>query len=277
MASAARNVSDAEQPQGMWSNDPRGESFVDSFGFYEPEIEAKMKSLDPDQQQSGVAVAPSGLFGVGMATDDFDFETPELLDLKPIYALGTDHLFPDKEDEEEKIRRAEEEAAKKLQEEEAETSKPKELSEEEKKKAAQEEEQRKELAAMGFGNFDYDEHYGMMGSNGEDDAGKQQEEDEESEAPFMHKSGSRVFNEEVDTLPPSARSEMELEKEKQRHLGLQQSLVKTANAIEEKKHEKHVYGALQKPEMGFKESASHRMVHQGQNMEFLFPDQHVGK
>ena len=35
-------------------------------------------------------------------TDDFDFETPELLDLKPIYALGTETLFPDKEDEEER-------------------------------------------------------------------------------------------------------------------------------------------------------------------------------
>ena len=129
---------------------------------------------------------------------------------------------------------------------------------------------------MGFGNFNYDEQFGMM--DGDDGAaGEQREEDEESEAPFLHKSGSRTFNEEVDTLPPSARSEMEQEKEKQRHLGLQQSLVKTANAIEEHKNEKTVYGALKKPEKGYKESAAHRMVQQGENMEFLFPDQHVGK
>jgi hypothetical protein len=297
---------DSKAGSASGANGETPSAFVDSFGFYEPEIEKRMKeaaavavaeekvSSSPMRDYGDISgdgngakgnappqVIPArGLYGVGMTTDDFDFDMPELMDLKPIYALGTETLFPDKEDEEEKEKRAQEkQQAQKASEEKA-AAAPKVLTEEEKKKNAQEGELKAEMAKMGFGAFEYDEHYGEMSAR------EAADEDEESEAPYMHASGSRAFNAEIDSLPPSARAEassaanfaveMAEEKAKQRKLGLQQDLVKSANLIEAEKKVSNT-GRVRKPEAGYKESAASRMVKQGENAEFLFPDQRTGK
>ena len=124
-------VDEAPMTQSMKPrSDNRGKEeglVVNSIGSFEPEIERRMKEASGEEKYNETVVAPKGLFGVGMTTDDFDFETPELLDLKPIYALGTETLFPDKEDEEERERRAAEQAAKEKKEAEILAAKPKSL------------------------------------------------------------------------------------------------------------------------------------------------------
>lgn len=275
----------AESKEREDVQEERGErKFVDSLGFYEPEIERRMKEAAGEEKQANTVVQPRGLFGVGMTTDDFDFETPDLLDLKPIYALGTETLFPDKEDEEDKERRAQEKAQKEAAEEKRQEAIPKELTAEEQKQKDREDETAKELAKMGFGAFDYDETYGDL-PPGEGGQAPAEEEDGDTEPPMMHASGSRTFNADVDSLPPSARAdaksvaveamykEMDEEKSRKKKLGLQQEIVKEATRLDGELAASKQFGRAKKPEVGYKESAARRVVTQGENVEFLFPDQ----
>ena len=243
-----------------------------------------MKEAAGEEKQANTVVQPRGLFGVGMTTDDFDFETPDLLDLKPIYALGTETLFPDKEDEEDKERRAQEKAQKEAAEEKRQAAIPKELTAEEQKQKDREDETAKELAKMGFGAFDYDETYGDL-PPGEGGEAPKEEDDDNTEPPMMHASGSRTFNAEVDSLPPSARAdaksvaveamykEMDEEKSRKKKLGLQQEIVKEATRLDGELAANKQFGRAKKPKVGYKESAARRVVTQGENVEFLFPDQ----
>ena len=90
---------------------------------------------------------------------------------------------------------------------------------------------------------------------------------------------------EHDSLPSSARAdsksaavkamykEMDQEKDRKKKLGLQQDIVKEASRLEGELAASKQYGRAKKPEAGYKESAARRVVTQGENVEFLFPDQ----
>ncbi len=140
------------------------------------------------------------------------------------------------------------------------------------------------MAKLGFGAFDYDETYGDL-PPGVDGKAPTAEDDEVTEPPIMHASGSRLFNAEVDSLPPSARAdakvvefeamqkEMNEEKDRKKKLALQQGLVMEASLIKDEASSKQ-YGRAKRPEAGYKEMAAKRI---GENVEFLFPDQRTGK